>query len=115
MVLTNRRVKQSSVIVLLHFSRVSIKISSEQVKILGVSSYFSLPLAQKIDGLQSIQIDSLTVSMLKFTGRLSWVPRRHQSKKSPSTSVGARAVERGGEGLYGRPPSLHPSADGVSS
>src|SRR5260370_38608579 len=59
MVLMNRRVKQSSVIALVHFSRVSIKISSEQVKILGVSSYFSLPHVQKIDEHQSIQIDSL--------------------------------------------------------
>src|SRR5260221_3187944 len=30
-------------------------------------------------------------------------PNRHQSKKSPSTSVGARVVRSGGEGLYGRP------------
>src|SRR6266849_2299281 len=28
---------------------------------------------------------------------------RHQSKKSPSNSVGARAGRGGGEGLYGRP------------
>src|SRR5260221_11528006 len=30
-------------------------------------------------------------------------PNRHQPKKSPSTSVGARVVEWGREGLYGRP------------
>ena len=30
-------------------------------------------------------------------------PTRHQPKKSPSNSVGARVVEWGREGLYGRP------------
>jgi len=30
-------------------------------------------------------------------------PNRHQPKKSPSNSVGARVVEWGREGLYGRP------------
>jgi hypothetical protein len=31
------------------------------------------------------------------------LPNRHQSKKSPSNSVGVRVVRSGGEGLYGRP------------
>src|SRR5216683_1374393 len=36
-------------------------------------------------------------------GWRGWEGNRHQPKKSPSNSVGARAGRGGGEGLYGRP------------
>src|SRR5260370_23188591 len=39
-------------------------------------------------------------SALRYPNRVS---NTHQSKKSPSNSVGAREVRSGGEGLYGRP------------
>src|SRR6266567_2699227 len=39
-------------------------------------------------------------------GARKWRPIGINRRKSPSPSVGARAVERRGEGLYGRPPSL---------
>src|SRR6266478_536922 len=44
-------------------------------------------------------------------------PKRHQPKQSPSTSVGARVVRSGGEGLYGRPrpvPFAHRWRDAIT-
>ncbi len=39
----------------------------------------------------------------EWRGGPLWSPNTHQPKKSPSTSVGARVVEWGREGLDGRP------------
>src|SRR5258708_39488905 len=48
----------------------------------------------------STSVSTRPQSALRSPNRVS---NTHQSKKSPSNSVGAREVRSGGEGLYGRP------------
>ena len=83
-----------------------------------VTSFFSLPHISSARPRNSpfMHIDKLLRSAVGASAKRSGArittsrtppiyrpPNRHQPKKSPSTSVGARVVEWGREGLYGRP------------